>query len=82
MPQARYPEHLQHLLRDIGTRVAEIRRRRQWTQKQAAERIPMNLVQFRQLEQGRANLRIGTLDRVATAFRVPIASLLRKPRAR
>jgi transcriptional regulator with XRE-family HTH domain len=64
----------------IGARISELRRRRGWTQRETAERIPMHLAQYRHIEQGRRDILVGTLLKIARALDVPIATLLRSPR--
>jgi transcriptional regulator with XRE-family HTH domain len=76
-PRLEQSERLDALLRDVGRRIAEIRRRRRLTQAELAVRLPMHVAQLKRLEQGRANVTLGTLDRVAAFFGVHVRSLLR-----
>jgi transcriptional regulator with XRE-family HTH domain len=71
---------IRELVHHIGTRIAELRRRKQWTQREVADRIPMHLAQYRHIEQGRRDVLVGTLHRIARTLRVPLATLFRKPR--
>ena len=75
-----YPDHLRVLLKDIGARLRHLRRRRGLTQKQVAARVPMHIAQYRHLEQGRSDVLVSTLQRVAAGLNVPAWTLLRKPR--
>ena len=71
---------LRRLMHDVGARIAELRRRKRWTQRELAARIPMHLAQYRHIEQGRRDTLVGTLHRIAATLRVPIATLFRPPR--
>ena len=71
---------IRELMHHIGTRIAELRRRKRWTQRELADRIPMHLAQYRHIEQGRRDALVGTLHRIARTLRVPLAALFRKPR--
>jgi len=68
------------LVHRVGTRIAELRRRKRWTQRELADRIPMHLAQYRHIEQGRRDVLVGTLHRIARTLDVPLATLFRKPR--
>jgi transcriptional regulator with XRE-family HTH domain len=70
------------VLREIGLRIREVRRSRGLTQEQAAERLGMLAPNYARIEQGRANVTVDTLVRVATTLSVPVAALFRKQRSR
>lgn len=55
----------QRVIPDAGRRVAELRARRSWTQAELAERLDIALQNVQRIEQGRQNLTIGTLTRLA-----------------
>jgi len=55
----------QHVIRDAGRRVAELRARHGWTQAELAERLDIALQNMQRIEQGRQNLTIATLTRLA-----------------
>lgn len=74
-------EGVESVVRRVGDRIAELRRRKGLTQRELAHLVPMNFAQFRHLEQGRRDIFVGTLFRVACALDVPVSALFRKPRA-
>jgi transcriptional regulator with XRE-family HTH domain len=55
----------QLVIRDAGRRVAELRARHGWTQAELAERLNIALQNMQRIEQGRQNLTIATLTRLA-----------------
>jgi XRE family transcriptional regulator, regulator of sulfur utilization len=68
------------VLRQVGQRIREVRRSRGLTQEQAAEHLKMLTPNYARLEQGRVNMTMDTLVRLANGFGVPVGSLFRKPR--
>ncbi|MCC6555979.1 MAG: helix-turn-helix transcriptional regulator, partial [Polyangiaceae bacterium] len=54
------------VLRTLGKRIGELRRARGLTQEQAAERLGMLAPNFARIEQGRQNVTVDTLVRIAT----------------
>jgi transcriptional regulator with XRE-family HTH domain len=69
------------VLRELGLRIREVRRTQGLTQEQAAEHLGMLAPNYARVEQGRANVTVDTLVRVANALGVPVATLFRKPKA-
>jgi transcriptional regulator with XRE-family HTH domain len=67
------------LLRAVGQRIAELRRRKDLTQEQASEALGMLASNYAHLEQGRQNLTIDTLVRVAKLLDVEVADLFARP---
>jgi transcriptional regulator with XRE-family HTH domain len=65
--------------RDIGRRIAELRRERGLTQEQLAVKLGTTFQWLAQVEHGR-NATIYTLVKMANALRVPLATLLTPPR--
>lgn len=53
------------ILRDLGKRIGELRRERGLTQETAAERLGMLAPNYARIEQGRQNVTIDTLVRIA-----------------
>jgi transcriptional regulator with XRE-family HTH domain len=70
------------VMRDVGRRIAEVRRSRHWTQEEAAERLGMPLKNLQRIERGLQNLTIRTLVRVASTFGVRTADLFTPPVSR
>lgn len=68
--------------RDVGRRIAEIRRGLGLTQEQASERVGLSLKGYQFIERGVQNLTIRTLVRVANAFHVRTAELFAAPASR
>lgn len=69
----------EQLVRDVGRRVAELRREACLTQEQLAERLGVSPRWVRRLEQQGENATIHTLARVANAIGVEVAVLLEEP---
>jgi transcriptional regulator with XRE-family HTH domain len=61
----------------FGKRVAEIRRSRNMTQEQLAERMDVTPLSIGFIEQGRRWPRIATLQKLAKCLGVPIAELFK-----
>jgi transcriptional regulator with XRE-family HTH domain len=70
------------VLRELGLRIREVRRTKGLTQEQAAEALGMLAPNYARIEQGRANVTVDTLVRVANALGVPVGKLFTKPKAR
>lgn len=68
------------VLRELGLRIGEVRRSRGLTQEQAAEALGMLAPNYARIEQGRSNVTVDTLVRIANALDVPIGRLFTKPR--
>ncbi|KYF69657.1 helix-turn-helix domain-containing protein [Sorangium cellulosum] len=71
------------VLRDLGRRIAELRRARGLTQEKAAERLGMLAPNYARIEQGRLNVTVDTLVRVVRMLGdgVTIADLFAPPAA-
>jgi transcriptional regulator with XRE-family HTH domain len=67
------------LVRDIGRRVAELRRERGLTQQTLASKLRATMQWVQQIEYG-ANLTIHSLARVANALDIDLGALLVPPR--
>jgi transcriptional regulator with XRE-family HTH domain len=67
------------LVRDIGRRVAELRRERDLTQQALASKLRATMQWVQQIEYG-ANLTIHSLARVANALDIELQTLLVPPR--
>jgi transcriptional regulator with XRE-family HTH domain len=76
------PSSLDAALRDLGRRIHEIRRKRGLTQEQAASELAMEVTNFARIEQGRVNVTVKTLVRVARCLDVPLIEVFRSPRSR
>jgi len=66
----------QELLRQVGQRVAQIRRDRGWTQEALSESIGIEAVSLSRLETGDRALSLSTLARIADALGVGLGDLL------
>jgi transcriptional regulator with XRE-family HTH domain len=75
-------ETAERVVDDVGRRVAEIRRQRGWTQQDAAEHLRMPLKNFQRLEEGKMNVTLRTLVRIARGLGVYARALLDEPQAR
>lgn len=70
------------VLRDIGRRVAELRREKKLTQEQCAEHAGFALKYLQRIEAGRENLTVRSLVKLANLLGVRMVQLLRAPRSR
>lgn len=70
------------VIKDVGRRLAELRRERGLTQEQLAERLRMAPTNLQRIELGMQNLTLRTLVRVANELEVKPAALLEPPRSR
>jgi transcriptional regulator with XRE-family HTH domain len=68
--------------KDLGRRVAELRRDRGHTQETIAEALGMLTPNYARIEQGRQNVTMDTLVRIARVLDVGLVELFRVPRAR
>jgi len=64
------------LVRNFGAAVRELREARAWSQEQLAEHAGLNRSYVGEIERGGAIASIVTVDKLAGALGVPIASLL------
>ncbi len=69
------------LLRDVGARVAELRRAKGLTQSELATQLGSSDKHLQRVEGGQENLTLRTLSGLALALGVPVASLFRPPLA-
>lgn len=60
----------------LGTRIAELRKSRQWTQAQLAERLQVEPETISRFERGTSTPSLHTLENLASALRVSIGDLL------
>lgn len=67
--------HEQKLLRTFGKRVAAVRKSRGLTQQELAEQINMSVVAIAYIETGKRWARLGTINKIACALKVPISDL-------
>lgn len=68
--------------RTLGLRIQELRRARAETQESFAARLRMLAPNYARIEQGRANVTIDTLVRVANGLKVELAELFVAPSAK
>lgn len=73
---------LRKTLRTFGRRLREIRRKKDLTQETAAERVGMLTPNYAAIEQGRENITLQTVARVAKGFGIPMYELFKMPRDR
>lgn len=69
-------------MRDVGRRVAELRHRRGWTQAILAEKLDIAIQNAQRIEQGRQNLTIGSLTKIAGVLGCPVRELFDAPATR
>jgi transcriptional regulator with XRE-family HTH domain len=67
------------ILRDVGRRVAELRREHGWTQEQLGERGGVSRHYIQGVEVGRENLTLRNLSRIASLLGVDARELLEPP---
>jgi transcriptional regulator with XRE-family HTH domain len=67
------------LQRDVGARVAELRREKGLTQEELAQRVGTNLKHLQRIEAGRANLTLRSLATLASALGVEVLAFFRTP---
>jgi transcriptional regulator with XRE-family HTH domain len=66
-------------LRSLGLRIQELRQARDETQEELAGRLGMLPPNYARIEQGRANVTVDTLVRVASGLKVELAELFVAP---
>ncbi|HXX68096.1 MAG TPA: helix-turn-helix transcriptional regulator [Polyangiaceae bacterium] len=69
-------------LKDVGRRVAELRRARGWTQEAFAERIGLQANNLQRIELGMQNLTVRSLVRLANGLGVALGALFEAPASR
>lgn len=70
------------ILKNLGLRIQELRRDRGETQESLAGRLGMLAPNYARIEQGRANVTVDTLVRVANALDVDLGQLFIAPERR
>lgn len=70
------------VLDDLGRRLAELRRERDWTQAQAAEKTGMSETDYRAIEHGRRAITLRTAFHLAETFGVPLRAMFDAPVSR
>lgn len=70
---------VQHVLSDVGRRIAELRARRGWTQDVLAERLEVSAKYVQSIERGQENLTLETLAGIAAELGVSLSTLTRRP---
>lgn len=76
------PTRADRVRRDLGRRVAELRRTRDLTQEDLAEKLEVTPRYLQSIEAGRENLGLDSLVKLATALRVRVAELFTPPTSR
>ena len=71
-PNQSLPEYL----RELGHRVQELRRERQWSQEQLAQAAGLDRTYISMVEHGKQNLTLGAVMKLADALEVPLQRLL------
>jgi transcriptional regulator with XRE-family HTH domain len=69
-------------IKDVGRRIAELRRERGLTQERLAERLGIAANALQRIELGMQNLTVRSLVRLANGFGVPLAALCEPPASR
>ena len=69
-------------LKDVGRRIADLRRERGWTQEVFAGKLGMQPNSLQRIELGMQNVTVFTLVRFANGLGVPLASLFEAPEDR
>jgi transcriptional regulator with XRE-family HTH domain len=65
------------LLSAFGKRLADVRKSKNVTQNQLAERVNMSVVTIAYIETGKRWVRLSTLDKIARALKVDVADLFK-----
>lgn len=76
------PRQTKVVLRSLGFRLRELRRAKDLTQEKMAERVGMLTPNYARIEQGRANVTVDTLVRLANALVTTVADLFGAPSVR
>lgn len=69
-------------LKDVGRRLAELRRERGWTQEELAERLGLQTNNLQRIELGMQNLTVRSLVRLSNGLGVALGELFEQPRNR
>lgn len=75
----RHPRTLERAKHDLGLRVRELRRALEMTQEEAAEGLEMHTQNYARIEQGRMNVTLETVVRLAQFYRVELHELFLLP---
>jgi transcriptional regulator with XRE-family HTH domain len=67
------------LMESVGRRVAELRTEAELTQAQMAEKLRMAVANYQRIEQGRQNLTLGTMAKIAKVLHVDVAQFFETP---
>jgi transcriptional regulator with XRE-family HTH domain len=67
------------VLRDVGRRVAELRRERELTQEQLAKKAEISWKYLQQIESGSENLTLRSMVNLANLLEVGLADLMQRP---
>jgi DNA-binding XRE family transcriptional regulator len=70
------PIPLDRLLRELGERIRELRRARHWSQQQLGDAAGLDRTYVNAVEQGKQNLTLAAVLRIAAALGVPVDQLL------
>ena len=70
------------ILKRFGRRLRELRRSRRWSESELADRWGVDAAHVTEVEEGKAEVRILDLDRLAQVFDLSIAELLEGTDAR
>jgi transcriptional regulator with XRE-family HTH domain len=70
---------LARVLSDLGLRVAELRRARDWTQEDLAVELGCHVRRVQRIESGSENLTVAYMHRIAESLGVAIVELLATP---
>lgn len=71
---------MKRLQGEVGRRVAELREERNLTQEDLAEQLGLYRSQIQEIEQGRSNLTLRSLAKLADHFGIPVADLFVPPK--
>lgn len=69
----------ERLNKQIGSRIAELRRSKSWSQKQFASKLNNSIQWVSLLETGKQNMRVHTLVRLAMILEVEVVELFYAP---
>lgn len=70
------------VLRNLGRRIAELRRERGLTQQQVADQLGITSRYVQAVEAGRVNVSVRALVDLANVLRMPMAAFMEVPRSR
>lgn len=70
------------VLRDLGLRIRDLRRAQGLTQEELSEKLGMLAPNYARIEQGRMNVTVDTLTRIAKVLKVRVADLFAKPKTK